>query len=314
MDLNLEKYNLSNLQRMVQNPEILVGVARHFAEVCNIAYHERRKNTGIRVMEEDWDTLIILDACRADMFERRCKFDGSFDTRKSRGSSTPEWLEENFVGQEFHDTVYITTNPFVSTKVPEETFHDVIWSIDMDWDYELGTVPPKPVCNRLREAREEYPHKRIIAHFIQPHHPFIGPIGQQFTQSRFTYGKDEEPTGNPWRDLKFGLRDITEREVWEGYIENLDLVFDALDPLMEKLEGKTVISADHGNIAGERMSPIPLRGYGHPVGLHVPELVEVPWFTIENGDRLEIRTEDPLRKGGKPDKEINNQLEALGYQ
>ena len=47
--------------------------------------------------------------------------------------------------------------------------------------------------------------------------------------------------------------------------------------LIESLDGKTVVTSDHGNLFGRRLWPIPLQKYGHPPGLRFPELIEVPW-------------------------------------
>jgi len=40
--------------------------------------------------------------------------------------------------------------------------------------------------------------------------------------------------------------------------------------------GKSVITSDHMNLLGERLFPVPTKGYVHPIGLHKPELLKVP--------------------------------------
>lgn len=62
-------------------------------------------------MQADWDTLVILDACRYDMFEEINETEGELEHRYSRGSCTPDFIRENFPEGEFHDTVYVTANP-----------------------------------------------------------------------------------------------------------------------------------------------------------------------------------------------------------
>jgi len=305
------RYNITNISRVLNQPRLVLGEVRKLAQLANIRYYDYQQTKGIQVMEEDWDTLIILDGCRADMFERRCPFDGTFQTRRSRGSATPEWVRENFVDGEFHDTVYLTANAYIPDLVPEGTFHDIIWLIDDGWDDELGTARPEVVAERLVEVREQYPDKRVIAHFVQPHFPFIGDIGQRFDTSKITKGKDENVVGTPWSELQYGQNNRDRNEVWEAYCENLDLAFDALAEVLEKLDGRTVISSDHGNLAGDRMTPLPVRGFGHPVGLHVPELVTVPWFVIERGERPQIVSEPPRRTTYEAS--TAEQLEALGY-
>jgi len=54
----------------------------------------------LNVMEEEWDYLIILDACRYDYFESLYKefFDGELEKRVSLGSDTLKWCLESFKG------------------------------------------------------------------------------------------------------------------------------------------------------------------------------------------------------------------------
>jgi len=54
----------------------------------------------IKVMEEDWDYLIILDACRYDFFSWMYSkyFEGKLIKAKSVGSCTVEWLIKSFRG------------------------------------------------------------------------------------------------------------------------------------------------------------------------------------------------------------------------
>jgi len=42
--------------------------------------------------------------------------------------------------------------------------------------------------------------------------------------------------------------------VWEAYNENLDIVLTEIEALLDELDGKSVITADHGNLVGERLT------------------------------------------------------------
>ena len=70
-------------------------------------------------MEEDWDTFIVLDACRADFFEEVADFSwfDSYTSRVSLGSHSSEWTRKNFAEREFPDTVYVSANPHTSLIV-----------------------------------------------------------------------------------------------------------------------------------------------------------------------------------------------------
>ena len=131
------------------------------------AYFRRRPNRGIFIMNLDWDNLIILDACRYDIF---CKVYGQkVNHVLSRGSNTVEFLLENFAHSMFKDTVYITTNPFVS-KYCKSNFYRVIPLWDSEWDSELQTVPPDKVYERTLEFSEIYPDKKLIIHYHSHSH------------------------------------------------------------------------------------------------------------------------------------------------
>jgi len=62
-----------------------------------------------------------------------------------------------------------------------------------------------------------------------------------------------------WMELMTGNSEMSKQEVWEAYIENLHVVLPHVEDLMTSLEGKTVVSSDHGNMVGERARPIPIR-------------------------------------------------------
>lgn len=308
-------YSLSNLKRVLSDWKIARGAVRHLAMQINSRYYAHSKPSQVcDVMAEEWDNLLLLDGCRYDAFAEVCSFDGQLKQRVSAGSATEEWTKANFEGETFHDTVYLTTNPF-TLDLPDGTFHAVINCLSECWDDDLGTVPPKPVVEKARTARAKYPNKRLIVHFIQPHFPFIGEFGQTLPQSGFTRPGDTEARGNPiWTRMQFGFDGLTESEVRNGYIENLELVYDAVEDLLPALPGRTVISADHGNLIGDRCCPLPVKAYGHPSELYHPDLVKVPWFVIEAQNRPKIVPEEPVETTSMDSGTVQDRLSALGYQ
>ena len=228
----------------------------------------KRKNDGIYIMDRIWDHLIILDACRYDVF--RYKFEREKDFFKnysyslekvySRGSSTPEFLVENFSGRCLRDVIYVAANPYVYTLLPRNTFFKVVHVWRTHWDEKLGVVHPEAVAKKALEVHSEYPNKKLIIHFMQPHSPYIG-----------KYRKRESFISIA---LKEGLD-----EAMKAYLSNLDLVFPYVKLLIEKLDGIIVVTSDHGEAWGERacyLFPI----YGHPKYIKIPSLREVPWLTI----------------------------------
>jgi hypothetical protein len=47
-------------------------------------------------MEQDWDVLIILDACRYDIFSETVDIDGELTAINSRGSHSEEFCTAHF--------------------------------------------------------------------------------------------------------------------------------------------------------------------------------------------------------------------------
>jgi len=99
---------------------------------------------------------------------------------------------------------------------------------------------------------------------MQPHYPFFGATGSTIEEKGIlqgTVGSETEGLARYaiWTQLQFGIADISIDELWQAYRENLDIVLDEALPLAESLPGKTVLTADHGNVVTERLRPVPGR-------------------------------------------------------
>ncbi len=218
---------------------------------------------------EDWDNLFILDACRHDLYE---EVNGETASRVSLGSNTNEFIERNFSEGDFSDVVYVAANPKFSSQVfsnltgrePEDVFHEVFHTYREDWDEDNNTCMPENVARDARTARKLFPDKRLVVHFIQPHQPFVEmdyDPGASWT---------EEGSGfNIWDEGRRGA--ISDEKIWKYYRKNLELVMPQVENLVEDLDGRTVISSDHGNLVGE------MSLYGHPDNSSLEPLRKVPW-------------------------------------
>ncbi|AXG08171.1 hypothetical protein DU500_15440 [Haloplanus rubicundus] len=262
-------------------------------------------------MAQDWDNLLILDACRADYFEAQHEFDETPTRVVSPGKMSWEFMQETFVGREFHDTIYITTNPF-ATRLPEDTFFKIEYLLD-EWDDDIGTIHPQDVVEATVAAHEEYPNKRLLVHFMQPHRPYLGPTAETLRERVDLVGYRNQGDGlQIWGAVK--EKKVTVEEVRTAYSESLDIALDEVETLLERVGGKSVITADHGEMLGERVFPFTSRVWGHSEGFSTPPLREVPWLVIDGESRREVREASSTESEERPDEdEVEKRLAALGY-
>ncbi len=284
-------------------------------EINNIAFRARY-GSGTKVMNEDWDTLILLDACRYDMFAEKIHFNGDLQSRISLGSTSEEFLAQNFANSTLHDTVYINTNPYLPRLgLDDRTFHAVVDLLN-EWDSNLQTVHPETVVEAAHEVRSKFPNKRLIIHFMQPHVPFIGKKGQQISAKGWGSDQSEHKLRGKtiWQQLREGSFD-DEESVWDAYNENLEIVLSYVELLLTGDFGKMIISSDHGNLVGERLWPIPTKKmYGHYYGVYTAELVKVPWFVIAEENRPQIHSDPPVDQRLISNNTVEKRLQSLGYK
>ena len=275
----------------------------------NKLYHRslgdpRYNEEGIDVFTEDWDVLVILDACRYDMFAEVVGDDlgtRPLESRISRGSATKEWVEANFTDRTLHDLVYVDSNAHygrLKSGIDSDVFKYQLVEND---EYGGTSVHPDKVTSAAVAAAEEYPHKRLLVHYMQPHHPFFGPSADRI-EHKDSYLKTVKENG------------LDRESVRQLYRENLEIVLESVRQLVEEVEGRIVISSDHGEMLGDREAPIPVVRYYHPARVHVPELVKVPWLVHDNDSRRRIYESNPESDEiGVDNDEIDQKLRDLGY-
>jgi len=261
-------------------------------------------------MGADWDTLVILDGCRVDTFREVVDNSiGSVEARTSPASESWWFMQEQFVDRDLSGTVYVTANPHVH-KLPDGIFHAVIDATDSCWDKTAGVVPPSDMTEMAHQAHENYPQKRIVAHYMQPHYPFLGEHG--------SFGNvqvDGSDGGyHPWQEQAWG-DPIGKDRLKRAYRENLKLTIPHVEDLIHEVSGRVIITSDHANLIGDWSFPIPLRVYGHPEAFPHPKLVTVPWVVAKDGNRREISNGMTDVETAESDQdEVDERLRALGYR
>jgi len=325
--LTPERYTPRKLLRALRNPQLARAEVNRLGVRANQTFYRHCSSDGVKIPEREWDILIILDGCRYDLFaENLDEFVADSDEYRlkqvlSQGSHSREFLVENFGGGTHHDTVYVSANPFVFNQ-EDDVFHAVQNLLGEEWDSDLGTVPPEAVTSAGLDSLERYPNKRVIIHFMQPHFPFIGEQGRQLTHRRIHPDDVRDIHGDNansevkgtiiWDRLQHG--EVSREEVWACYRENLQVVAPHVVDLLTAADGTAVVTADHGNLLGERLWPVPVRGYGHPQHVHVPALVKVPWLRVERSPGRNIVPEPPESMDSTSRATIEDRLAHLGYK
>lgn len=280
------------------------------------AYRRRRGDADqFTVADADWDNCIVLDACRYDSFEAVVDPSWDLQPRLAAGSDTGQFLAANYPPAVSEpDLVYVNANPRVA-KEPTGNFHDIRHVWQSRWNNEYDTVMPGDACDVALDAAADYPDKRLLVHLVQPHIPYIGetadelPSGAAIQSMRPGAEMDES---KPYAAVKEGL--VAAETVRAAYEESLELAMDAVEDLVAELDGKTVVTADHGDLLGERDGRVfgEFSEWGHPANTPAEPLVTVPWAVPPYDERKDVRAGSVTDTNQTdPNRE---QLEALGYR
>jgi hypothetical protein len=335
------RYTLENLRKVVREPSKLRNEVERLRRRAEKELFHRKFGYGTNPLREDWDNLIVLDACRYDVFEEVNRIRGDVEYVVSNGSHSKEFYEENVSGETRHDTVYVTANPYGAVMCSEVFFKmATTFSGEKEQDSRgrisetttadgrtlnfnhVENIAPAELARKALDSHERYPDKRLFVHFMQPHAPYIGERAASLRQS---LEREEGLTFTAWTDLDELDRDraigslenaakegyISADELRSVYVENLEIVLSHVEELVSELGGKTVVTADHGELLGEERAG---HRFGHPEGLFVRELRVVPWLTVTSGERRDVVEERPVRSDDVTESETNDQLELLGYR
>lgn len=229
---------------------------------------------GEPIYEQDWDLLVVLDACRADALATVAEdfeFLGTPGTTESVGSYSLSWLERNFTKEyveEMAQTAMITGNPFTETALSKTEFArlEEVWR--HTWDEDVGTIRPRPLTDTaISVARDDDPD-RMIVHYMQPHDPFT--THPELQQGRSASEWADATDKSVWMRVQAG--ELPVERARDAYYDELRMVLEDVELLLDNVDADTaVITADHGEAMGE--SGI----YGHAPGVAIDALRVVPW-------------------------------------
>lgn len=310
----MERYTLENIKKLFYNPEYVGWEAQR------LLFDFTHAGLAIDVMDQDWDNLILLDACRYDYFEDQNPIAGDLSSVISHGGSSWEFMKGNFVGQQFHDTVYVTANPHTG-KLEDDVFHTVEPLYIDAWSDEHGTVLPEDVVRATLTTHERYPNKRLVVHFMQPHRPYLGEVEKELKCqhniggfNRYLAYTDKAPSTVSFSKL-IQSGEVTVEKTQSAYRETLNIVLGQVERLVDRLPGKSVISADHGEMLGEQILPFTPPKFGHSHQYIRNEILyRIPWLEIPANERRKIITDEPTDADSGSSTDIQERLRALGYK
>jgi len=249
------------------------------------------------ILKEDWDILIILDACRYDTFIKCIDPYFANVTRpvNSEASDTINWLYKHWSDKKRNDILYISGNTFIASKKSVYSsyhaykfFGKVVDTWMHGWDKESDTVMPVSVYFDFLFNMNEY--KRTIVHFLQPHAPYmfkvkkITPLGlvkrilpkeiQTFIFKNIKKIISYKTRQKLYREADYKHK-YTDDEIKEAYEENLKYVLPYVYDIIRKSKNKKIIiTSDHAEYLGENGR------YGHG-GEPTKLITTVPYLMIE---------------------------------
>jgi hypothetical protein len=219
------------------------------------------------ISKEEWDYLIVLDGCSYDYFEKTNPIKGKLTCAVSPATGTALWAKKTWT--RFYDAIYVSANPNINSSgctfifkekrlFDPRNFVKVLDVWDKGWkdDGEINSVLPETVNSCV--ISNMYP--RMIIHYLQPHAPFIGEV--------------KMPVAGV-ENIKNWLKENNlDMEYYKkGYTSNLERVLKAVRELLQYLDGRVVITSDHGYWDGSN-GKVGHRGYS-------PYLQKVPWLEVK---------------------------------
>jgi len=253
-----------------------------------------------------WQSLIVLDACRADYFRKAVRGGpeavGSPRIVRSAAPCTAVWLRE--VGPLLADrnALYFTANPVVDREVSRMQVPLDLVSVWRDhWAHltpgRIPSVHPWAVNGVVQAHRRlgALAGRPCVVHYLQPHSPYIGDVPLKMSRwgrSGNSFGRACHGLPRPDRAARSG--NLNWALLRRAYRANLRLVWTAALHLARSLSGPVVMTADHGEVLGEHGGR-----FGHECHWTFDQLLEVPWL--------------PLPEPSSSSPSVQQKLEALGY-
>lgn len=210
-------------------------------------------------------------------------------------------------------------------KKPKDNLKNLhsVWNQTFNLDDPDGEgsffIPPEPISQKLIETINNKPIKenneKIIAHYMQPHEPFVEHRGEK---------ADEWPNTKENQSM-LNMNEKFYQKLKQNYKDNHKYILNHIEKLLLKIPQKynIRITSDHGNIIG-KIKNINY-AFGHPQYITFSSsLRKVPWIKINqsNINKTKLNTNLTEFDNKTKEKEKENisgtetikRLEDLGYK
>jgi len=281
------------------------------------------------IWADEWDVCLVLDGCRFDLWRdvaAQTDWLAGDGGQWSVGSASPEWLSNTFHprhSDHLEQAGYVTANPFSGKSGREiaaldgDTFPlvggalaylDEVWRDEWPKGDDLPTVGPEALTERGLWAWEHRDVDQLVVHYMQPHIPFR-------SRREWCKGWDLDGFGtggghaekDDWHRVRDG--EIGRREFWSAYQDNLQWVLGEVQQWQRAIDGRVLVTSDHGNAMGEWGQ------WSHPPESGNPVLRRVPWEILEGSGVGSDRTATaPPESYGDAATDVDARLDALGYK
>ena len=305
VDMTRENYREDGLRGLWDTAHSSVDFA-----LRELRYRASHRDRATNVYDREWDLLILLDCARVDMMQAVAdEYDFIEDVGEhvSPGTTSSEWMYRTFTAehrQAMADTLHVTSNTSSDQYLdPDQFLHlEEVWRDG--WDSEIETIPASEVTDRTIHFAREYDADRIIAHYMQPHLPFV----TRDMESRAVTPHGETGSG-PGLEPLHKEHGYSVEELWEASVDNLRYVLDDVERLLSNVDAdRVVISADHGQAFGEQGV------WRHPGGTYIDPLTNVPWTVTSATDEGTHTPDFSPESATEGDVDLDEKLEALGYK
>jgi len=204
-----------------------------------------------RIIETaDWELLCVYDACRVDAFTQYWDCTPVL----SPAINSEEWLRSVWLDSDsdWTDVTYVSGNPFTEKINGFEECVGSLIQADTDddvWDDRLHTPLPSKIAE-IAQAQDP----PIVAHFMQPHAPFIGNVKYDINRTRdvdlVDLRPDEIKQNDVWHALNKCDGFVTKDFVRTAHVENMKFVWNQTESLRRSFS-RVLATADHGeSLAG----------------------------------------------------------------